>query len=138
MLRRFLPAAKKRGWPRTALRGVLKAILYLVKTGAQWRLLPNNFPPWPTVYHHFRQWSRTDLLARLNHRLRAKLRQTVGKHAHPTGASLDSQTVHASAHGGPVGYDAAKKTKGRKRFLLVDTLGLVLGVSTGFSINASH
>ena len=127
LLRRFLPAAKKRGRPRTALREVLNAILYLVKTGAQWRLLPQNFPPWQTVYHHFRQWSRNGLLARLNHRLRAKVRQAVGKHPQPTAASLDSQTVRASAHGGTVGYDAAKKTKGRKRFLLVDTLGLVLG-----------
>lgn len=129
LLRRFLPAAKKRGRPRTALREVLNAILYLVKTGAQWRLLPKNFPPWQTVYHHFRQWTRNGLLARLNHRLRAKVRQAVGKHAQPTAASLDSQTVRASAHGGEVGYDAAKKTKGRKRFLLVDTLGLLLGVT---------
>src|ERR1017187_8704721 len=91
--------------PLPARREVLNGILYLVKTGAQWRLLPKNFPPWQTVYHHFRQWSRNGLLARLNHRLRA------------------------SAHGGQVGYDAAKKTKGRKRFLLVDTLGLLLGVT---------
>jgi transposase len=54
LLRCFLPAAKKRGRPRTALREVLNAILYRVKTGAQWRLLPKNFPPWQTVYHHFR------------------------------------------------------------------------------------
>ena len=129
LLRRFLPAAKKRGRPRTSLREVLNAILYLVKTGAQWRLLPKNFPPWQTVYHHFRQWTRNGLLARLNDRLRAKVRQVAGKHAQPTAASLDSQTVRASAHGGEVGYDAAKKTKGRKRFLLVDTLGLLLGVT---------
>ena len=128
-LRRFLPTAKKRGRPRTALREVINAILCLVKTGAQWRLLPKNFPPWQTVYHPFRQWTRNGLLARLNHRLRAKVRQAVGKHAQPTAASLDSQTVRASAHGGEVGCDAAKKTKGRKRFLLVDTLGLLLGVS---------
>ena len=128
-LRRFLPAANKRGRPRTALREVFNAILYLVKTGAQWRLLPQNFPPWKTVYHHFRQWTRNGLLARLNDRLRAKVRQAVGKLAQPTAASLDSQTVRASAHGGQVGYDAAKKTKGRKRFLLGDTLGLLLGVT---------
>lgn len=127
LLRRFLPAAKKRGRPRTALRAVINAILYLVKTGAQGRLLPKNFPPWQTVSHHFRQWTRNGLLAQLNHRRRAKVRQTVGKHAQPPAASLDSQTVRASAHGGPVGHDAAKKTKGRKRFLLVDTLGLLLG-----------
>ena len=69
------------------------------------------------------------LLARLNDRLRAKVRQAAGKRTQPTAASLDSQTVRASAHGGEVGYDAAKKTKGRKRFLLVDTLGLLLGVT---------
>jgi putative transposase len=129
LIRRFLPAAKKRGRPRTALREVLNAILYLVKSGAQWRLLPKNFPPWQTIYHHFRQWTRNGLLARLNHRLRTKVRQAVGKHAQPTAASLDSQTVRTSAHRGQVGYDAAKKTKGRKRFLLVDTLGLLLGVT---------
>ena len=127
LLKRFLPAAKKRGRPRTALRAVLNACLYLVKTGAQWRLLPQNFPPWQTVYHHFRQWSRTGLWARLNDRLRVKARHAAGKKSQPTAASLDSQTVRASAHGGEVGYDAAKKTKGRKRFLLVDTLGLLLG-----------
>ncbi len=120
LLRRFLPAAKKRGRPRTSLREVLNAILYLIKTGAHWRFLPKNFPPWQTVYHHFRQWTRNGLLARLNDRLRAKVRQAAGKHSQPTAASLDSQTVRASAHGGEVGYDAAKKTKGRKRFLLVD------------------
>jgi putative transposase len=129
LIRRFLPAAKKRGRPRTALREVINAILYLVKSGVQWRLLPKNFPKWQTVYHHFRQWTRNGLLARLNDRLRAKVRKSVGKHAQPTAASLDSQTVRSSAHGGQVGYDAAKKTKGRKRFLLVDTLGLLLGVT---------
>jgi len=128
LIRRFLPAAKKRGRPRTALRVVFDAILYLVKTGAQWRLLPTSFPPWSTVYHHFRQWSRSDLLARLNARLRTKVRHAAGKRPLPTAASVDSQTVRSSAHGGRVGYDAAKKTKGRKRFLLVDTLGLLLGL----------
>ena len=129
LLGRFLPAAKKRGRPRTSLCEVINAILYLVKTGTQWRLLPQNFPPWQTVYHHFRRWIRNGLLARLNHRLRAKERQAAGKHMKPTAASLDSQTVRASAHGGLVGYDAAKKTNGRKRFLLVDTMGLLLGVT---------
>ncbi len=129
LLRRFLPAAKKRGRPRTALREVINAILYLVKTGAQWRLLPKNFPPWQTVYHHFRQWTHNGLLARLHDRLRTKVRLVAGKAPQPTAASLDSQTVRASAHGGQVGYAAAKKTKGRKRFLLVDTLGLLLGVT---------
>lgn len=129
LIRRFLPAAKKRGRRRTCLRQVINASLYLVKTGDQWRLLPQTFPPWKTGDHHFRQWPRNGLLARLNHRLRVKGRQAVGKRAPPAAACLDSQTVRASAHGGQVGYDAAKKTKGRKRFLLVDPLGLRLDVT---------
>lgn len=129
LVRRFLPAAKKRGRPRTDLRAVLNAILYLLKTGAQWRLLPKTFPKWQTVYHHFRRWSRGDRFARLNGQLRKKVRQAAGKRPQPTAASLDSQTVRASAHKGEVGYDAGKKTKGRKRFILVDTLGLLLGAT---------
>lgn len=128
-LRRFLPAAKQRGRPRTAQREVFNALRYRVKSGAHWRLLPKNFPPCQTVYHHFRQWTRTGLRARLNQRLRARVRRFLGKRGQPTAASLDSQTVRASAHGGAVGYDAAKKTKGRKRFLLVDALGWLLGVT---------
>src|ERR1039457_1450563 len=100
LLRRTLPPAKKRGRPRPPLREVLNGILYLVKTGAQWRLLPKNFPPWRGVLHHLRQWSRNGLLARLNPPRRAKVPHPGGKHAQPAAASLDSQTVRASAHGG--------------------------------------
>ena len=125
----FLPRAKRRGRPRTPLRQVVEAILYVVKAGCQWRLLPPNFPPWQTVYHHFRCWSRAGILTALNHRLRAFVRTAVGKRSRPTAAVLDSQTVRSDPHGGTVGYDAGKQTKGRKRFLLVDTLGLVLGAA---------
>jgi len=123
-----LPAARRTGRPRTPLRPVVNAIFYVLTTGCQWRLLPKSFPPWQTVYHLFSQWKRRDLWSALNDRLRALVREQEGKTSRPTGAILDSQTVRSSAHGGEVGYDAGKKTKGRKRFLLVDTLGLVLGV----------
>jgi transposase len=129
LIKRFLPAACKRGRPRTDLREVMSAILYLVKAGCAWRLLPQSFPPWKTVYHHFRQWSRSGLLATLNTRLRALARKAAGKRSRPTAAVLDSQSVRSNPHGGAVGYDAGKKTKGRKRFLLVDTLGWVLGAA---------
>ncbi len=129
LLEPLLPKAKRCGRPRTPLRFVLNAILYVVKSGCTWRLLPRNFPPWKTVYHHFRTWSRDGTWSALNDRLRARVRATHGKDCRPTAAVLDSQTVRSDPHGGAVGYDAAKKTKGRKRFLLVDTLGLVLGVS---------
>lgn len=129
LIQPHLPAAKRRGRPRTSLREVCNAVLYLIKSGCPWRLLPPTFPPWKTVYHHFRQWSRNGIWSGLNDRLRAQARAAAGKDCRPTAAALDSQTVRSDPHGGTVGYDAAKKTKGRKRFVLVDVLGLLLGAT---------
>ena len=127
-LKPLLPKPSKRGRPPTDRRHILDAILYVVKGGIQWRLLPANFPPWKTVYHVFRKWTLDPTWEGLNARLRAYVRDTHGKRCRPTAAILDSQSVKSDAHGGSVGYDAAKRIKGRKRHLLVDTLGLVLGV----------
>ena len=127
-LQPMLPPAKKRGRPPTDRRRVVDAILYVLKGGIPWRLLPVDFPPWQTVYHIFRQWSRDHTWEALNARLRAHVRATEGKRCRPTAAILDSQSVKSDGHGGAVGFDAAKGIKGRKRHLLVDTLGLVLGV----------
>lgn len=127
LLEPHLPKPSKLGRPRTPLRTVLDAILYVVKSGCQWRLLPRSYPPWKTVHHIFRRWMSGNTWAAINDVLRAMVREEEGRKKRPTAAILDSQTVRSSAHGGSVGYDAAKKTKGRKRFLLVDTLGLVLG-----------
>ncbi len=129
LLQPLLPASQSRGRPRTPLRPVLNAILFLAKSGCPWRLLPKSFPPWKTVYHHFRQWSRDGRWSAINDCLRSHLRTRQGRRSRPTAAVLDSQTVRSDPHGGPVGCDAAKKTKGRKRFLLVDTLGLALGAA---------
>ena len=129
LLKPLLPAPKRRGRPRTSLREVCNAVLYLIKSGCPWRRLPKSFPPWKTVCHHFRQWSHDGLWVSLNDQLRARVRALVGQRSRPTAAVLDSQTVRSDPHGGAVGYDAGKKTKGRKRFLLVDTLGLVLGAA---------
>jgi transposase len=129
LLQPLLPKAKKRGRPRTCLRVICNAILYIAKAGCSWRLLPQNFPPWKTVYDHFHQWSRSGLLGCINTALRNLARKAEDKRTRPTAAVLDSQTVRSDPHGGAVGYDAAKKTKGRKRFLIVDTLGLVLGAA---------
>lgn len=128
LLEPMLPHRKKRGRPPTGRRQVINAILYIVKGGIQWRLLPANFPPWKTVYHIFRTWSLNHTWEAINARLRALVREGVGKRSRPTAAILDSQSVKSDPHGGAVGYDAGKRIKGRKRHLLVDTLGLILGV----------
>lgn len=127
-LQPMLPKPKKLGRPPTDRRGVLNAILYVLKGGIPWRLLPQNFPPWKTVYHVFRAWSRDGTWAALNDALRVCVRVAEGRAGQPSAAILDSQSVKSDGHGGAVGYDAGKKIKGRKRHLLVDTLGLVLGV----------
>ena len=127
-LKPMLPKPSKRGRPATDRRRIVDAILYVIKGGIQWRLLPTSFPPWKTVYHIFRKWTLDHTGEALNAQLRAHVRKTHGKRSRPTAAILDSQSVKSDAHGGTVGYDAAKKIKGRKRHLLVDTLGLILGV----------
>lgn len=128
VLRPMLPQAGKLGRPATDRRRIIDALLYIAKGGISWRLLPKSFPPWQTVYHVFRKWTKDHAWEALNARLRALVRKANGKRARPTAAILDSQSVKSDPHGGPVGYDTAKKIKGRKRHLLVDTLGLVLGV----------
>ncbi len=127
LLQPFLPKPKPLGRPPTDRRPVLNAILYIVKGGIPWRLLPKHFPPWKTVHHIFRKWTLDGTWESLNAWLRSQARRGVGKRSRPTAAILDSQSVKSDPHGGTVGYDAAKRIKGRKRHLLVDTLGLVLG-----------
>jgi len=129
LLKKNLPAPKKLGRPPTDRRLVVNAIFYVLKGGIQWRLLPESFPAWQTVYHIFCQWSRDLTWQKLNGALRNVVRARVGKRSRPTAAILDSQSVKSDPHGGQVGYDAGKKIKGRKRHLLVDTLGLLLGVA---------
>ena len=124
----MLPAAKRRGRPRTDLRRVLNALLYVVKAGCPWSLVPRDFPPGKTVVHIFRRWIRDNVWPAINARLRSLVRAQAGKRSRPTAAILDSQSVKSDSHGGVVGFDGATLIKGRKRHLLVDTLGLVLGV----------
>ena len=128
-LQPLLPKPAQRGRPPKNRRRILDAILHLAKCGCPWRYLPANFPKWKTVYHIFRQWITSHHWAVLHDALRVLVRRTSGKRSRPTAAILDSQSVKSAGHRGVVGYDAAKKIKGRKRHLLVDTLGLVLGVA---------
>ena len=124
----MLSKPKKFGRPPTDRRRVINAILDVVKGGVHWRQLPKCFPPWKTVYHVFRAWTLDDTWAALNDALRTCLRADEGRQDQPTAAILDSQSVKSDGHGGAVGYDAGKKIKGRKRHVLVDTLGMILGV----------
>lgn len=117
------------GRPReVSLRQVINAILYVLKTGCQWRQLPGDFPAWSAVYYYFYKWSGDGTWERLHNLLRSRLREKRGRHKHPTAGCLDSQSVKSTAVPGERGYDAGKKVNGRKRHILVDTLGLLLVV----------
>jgi putative transposase len=122
------PVQHSLGRPPADARTMVNGILYVLRGGIPWRFLPKGYGPWQTVYGTFRRWKNAGLWETLNAQLRSGVRRGVGKRSRPTGCILDSQTVRSADHGGAVGYDAAKQTKGRKRHLLVDTLGLILGV----------
>ena len=123
----LLPVPKRLGRPRTTqMRQVVNAMLYLLTTGCQWRLLPKEFPPFSTVQRFFYRWRDAGLWQTINHFLVMRTREAAGREASPTAGVLDSQSVKTTEAAGPRGYDAGKKIKGRKRHVLTDTNGLLV------------
>ena len=112
----------------TDMRQVMNGILYLLRSGCSWRMLPKDFPPYTTVHEYYRRWRKDGTVIRIHDALRRQVRTEAGRDPEPSAGVIDSQSAKTTEVGGEHGYDAGKKINGRKRHLLVDTMGLVLMV----------
>ena len=126
IISKFLDVARSRKY---SLREIVNAILYIVKTGCQWRMLPGDFAPWKLVYYYFSSWKKSEIFEIIHESLVEKIRVQQGKNAEPTVGIIDAQSVkNTLVSSEDKGFDAGKKIKGIKRHIIVDTLGLVLAV----------
>jgi len=129
LIARKMPPHRHRGRPREVdLREVVQAILYILSTGCQWRALPREFPPYSTVQGYFYTWRDTGRWHRIVRALVRQARRKLGRKPTPTAAVIDSQSASTTQAGGPRGYDPGKRVLGRKRHIVTDTNGLLLGV----------
>jgi putative transposase len=129
ILEPLVPSAKHGGRPRQVdMREVINTMLYLNRSGCQWEMLPHDLLPKSTVYDYFAAWRNDGTWQHMMDTLRAQVRIEAGREATPSAASIDSQTVKTTERGGEHGYDGGKKINGRKRHILVDTMGLLLAV----------
>lgn len=129
LIKPFLPGPARLGRPRLVdLRVIMNAILFMASTGCQWRQIPKEFAPFTTIQGYFYRWSRDGTLERINHALVMVAREQAGREPTPSAGVIDSQSVKTTEAGGPRGFDAGKKIKGRKRHIITDTLGHLIGI----------
>ena len=125
----YLPKPLPLGRPlKWEMRSIINAMFYIVKSGCQWRMLPHQMPPWQMVYSHFKKWKALGTWLMIHQALHEQPRCDIGKAPSPTVAIIDSQSVKTTELATSRGFDAHKKVKGRKRHIVTDTIGIVLGV----------
>jgi putative transposase len=126
ILSKFLDIKRSRKYD---LREIVNAVFYVVKTGTQWRMLAGDFPNWKIVYYYFSKWKKQELWEEMHQFMVEKIREQAGKNCEPTVGIIDAQSVkNTLVSSQDKGFDAGKKTKGIKRHIIVDTLGLILAV----------
>lgn len=125
MIDEYFNSERKRKW---SIHEILNAIFFITKSGAQWRMIPNDLPPWQTVYWYFRKWTSDGTLDIIHEELRRKARKKAGRNETPTAGLIDSQSVKSPPCGWIRGYDAGKKINGVKRHLVTDMMGFVLAI----------